>query len=93
MTSLISGIVLGCALITTAASAQPSPPPDPSKIQVLIVTGQNVHDWRGTTPLLKQILESTGKFEVRINEESCSTPAIASRCGKATCSSPDMARC
>jgi type 1 glutamine amidotransferase len=51
------------------AFAQPSPPPDPSKIQVLIVTGQHVHDWRGTTPILKQILESTGKFEVRINEE------------------------
>src|SRR5262245_21108779 len=50
-------------------SAQPSPPPDPSKIQVLIVTGQNVHDWRGTTPVLKQILEETKKFEVRIVEE------------------------
>ncbi len=42
------------------ASAQPSPPPDPNKIQVLILTGQHVHDWRNTTPILKQILESTG---------------------------------
>src|SRR5207237_6517682 len=50
-------------------SAQPSPPPDPSKIQVLIITGQNVHDWRGTTPVLKQILEETKKFEVRVVEE------------------------
>lgn len=49
--------------------AQPSPPPDPSKIQVLIITGQNVHDWRGTTPLLKQTLEDTKKFEVRVVEE------------------------
>jgi len=55
--------------IAAVASAQPSPPPDPNKIQVLIITGQHVHDWRGTTPILKQILESTGKFEVRINEE------------------------
>ena len=28
-----------------------------------------MHDWRGTTPILKQILESTGRFEVRVNEE------------------------
>jgi hypothetical protein len=62
--------MLLCALVTSSAAlAQPSPPPDPSKVQVLILTGQNVHDWRGTTPVLKQQLESTGRFEVRIIEE------------------------
>lgn len=60
---------LFCASFTTPAFAQPSPPPDLSKIQVLIITGQNVHDWRGTTPLLKKILEDTRKFEVRVVEE------------------------
>ena len=66
----VAAFVLACLVSTTvAAFAQPSPPPDPSKIQVLIITGQHVHDWRGTTPILKQILESTGRFEVRINEE------------------------
>ena len=55
--------------IASLAFGQPSPPPDPSKIQVLLITGQHVHDWRGTTPILKQILESTGRFEVRVNEE------------------------
>src|SRR5512134_2355202 len=62
-------LLLSVVLAPPALSAQPSPPPDPSKIQVLIVTGQHVHDWRGTTPVLKQILESTGRFEVRVNEE------------------------
>jgi type 1 glutamine amidotransferase len=66
----VAVLILSCLLASAvAALAQPSPPPDPSKIQVLIITGQHVHDWRGTTPILKQILESTGKFEVRINEE------------------------
>ena len=65
----VAGILLLSVWTTTVAIAQPSPPPDPSKIQVLIITGQNVHDWRGTTPVLKQILEATGKFEVRVNEE------------------------
>src|SRR2546422_5635268 len=66
---VIALTVLYCLSITGVLSAQPSPPPDPSKIQVLIITGQNVHDWRGTTPVLKQILEDTKKFEVRIVEE------------------------
>jgi uncharacterized protein len=66
----VAALVLSCGLASAVtAVAQPSPPPDPSKIQVLIITGQHVHDWRGTTPILKQILESTGKFEVRVNEE------------------------
>ena len=43
-------VLLYSIFFTTVLSAQPSPPPDPSKIQVLIITGQNVHDWRGTTP-------------------------------------------
>ncbi|HVN78788.1 MAG TPA: ThuA domain-containing protein [Terriglobia bacterium] len=39
------------------------------KIPVLIITGQNGHDWRATTPLLRKILEDTGRFEVRVDEE------------------------
>jgi len=66
---LVAGMPLLLVMTSTVVSAQPSPPPDPSKIQVLIVTGQHVHDWRGTTPILKQILEATGRFEVRVNEE------------------------
>ena len=49
--------------------AQPASPPGPPKIAVLIVTGQHGHNWRGTTPLLRKILEDTGKFEVRVTEE------------------------
>jgi type 1 glutamine amidotransferase len=64
-----AAVLLGSLWATGGLFAQPSPPPDPSKVQVLILTGQNVHDWRGTTPILKQQLESTGRFEVRIIEE------------------------
>jgi type 1 glutamine amidotransferase len=62
-------VLLFVAAAPTLVAGQPSPPPDPNKVQVLILTGQNVHDWRGTTPLLKQALETTGRFEVRIVEE------------------------
>ena len=46
-----------------------SPAQTPPKIQALIITGQNGHDWRGTTPVLRSLLEATGKFEVRVTEE------------------------
>ncbi|MCC7154729.1 MAG: ThuA domain-containing protein [Bryobacterales bacterium] len=39
------------------------------KIQTLLVTGQNGHDWRTVSPLLRKALEDTGRFEVRIIEE------------------------
>jgi hypothetical protein len=41
----------------------------PQKIQVLIVTGQDKHPWRETTPYLREILTQTGKFEVRVKRE------------------------
>src|SRR3954464_13453034 len=50
-------------------SGQGKAPAGPPKLQALIITGQNGHDWKGTTPILKQTLEDTGKFEVRVTEE------------------------
>ena len=41
----------------------------PAKLQTLIITGQDAHNWRSTTPVLRQILEETGRFEVRVIEE------------------------
>lgn len=40
-----------------------------AKIQTLIITGQNGHDWKTVSPLLRKALEDTGRFEVRITEE------------------------
>ncbi|MBV8844479.1 MAG: ThuA domain-containing protein [Bryobacterales bacterium] len=41
----------------------------PERLQALIITGQNPHDWRGTTASLRKTLEETLKFEVRVVEE------------------------
>jgi type 1 glutamine amidotransferase len=51
------------------AALAPAVAQQPAKIQALIITGQNGHDWRGTTPVLRKILEDTGRFEVRVTEE------------------------
>src|SRR5262245_29490702 len=36
------------------------------KIKVLIIDGQNNHDWPRTTPVLKKILEGTDRFSVDV---------------------------
>src|SRR5438309_9104352 len=36
------------------------------KIKVLIIDGQNNHDWRSTTPLMKKVLEDSGRFVVDV---------------------------
>jgi hypothetical protein len=57
---------LSFILLAAAATAGQTPA---RKIQALIITGQNGHDWRATTPVLRKLLEDTGRFEVRITEE------------------------
>lgn len=37
-------------------------------IRVLILSGQNNHDWRTTTPKLRSILEADGRFRVEVAE-------------------------
>jgi hypothetical protein len=39
------------------------------KIQALIVTGQDAHPWKESTPYLKKLLEDSGRFEVHVAEE------------------------
>ena len=34
--------------------------------KALIVDGQNSHDWKNTTPVLKKLLEDTGLFSVDV---------------------------
>src|SRR5215475_4828498 len=39
------------------------------KIQVVIITGRDDHDWRGATPLMRQYLDAADIFDTRIAEE------------------------
>ncbi|MCD6395421.1 MAG: DUF1080 domain-containing protein, partial [Planctomycetes bacterium] len=38
----------------------------PATLKALIVDGQNNHNWKATTPVLKQLLEGTGLFAVDV---------------------------
>jgi type 1 glutamine amidotransferase len=73
------GLVVGLALCVSAAVAAA-----PAKIRVLIVDGQNNHQWAITTPLLKTILEETGRFAVDVSTSPSGGPAAPRLTPKAT---------
>ena len=58
-----------CAGLFLLLAAGPAAFGQTPKLQALIITGQNNHDWRGTTPVLRKLLEDTGRFEVRVTED------------------------
>ena len=56
-------------ILALAAAAQLSAA---APVRVLILTGQSdtqYHQWRATTPFLEQVLDATGRFEVRVEAE------------------------
>jgi len=64
-------ICLVLPFVSAAASGQDTSPP----IKALIITGQNNHNWKVSSPALKQMLEETGLFKV---EAAVSPPAGSS---------------
>jgi len=50
-----------CTLLLGAISFAPAQAPH-NKIQALIITGQNGHDWRATTPVLRKALDENGRL-------------------------------
>ncbi|MCE9544914.1 MAG: ThuA domain-containing protein [Planctomycetia bacterium] len=65
--------LLLCALANLGVADEPKPAEAPKlaaespKLKVLIVDGQNNHDWRKTTPVMKHALESCGRFQVDVS--------------------------
>jgi uncharacterized protein len=50
------------------------PLPAAEKLKILILDGQNNHQWETTTPLLKQILEQTDRFSVEVSTSPAGPP-------------------
>ena len=59
------GLLLGAALLVPVAAGATGAP-TPRELRVLIIDGQNNHQWQVTTPVLKNILENTGRFQVNV---------------------------
>jgi uncharacterized protein len=58
-----TALLLGALLVAlTGASARAD-----EKIRVILIDGQNNHNWRATTPHLKKVLEDCGRFTVDVS--------------------------
>jgi len=55
------GVALSALLLSAVQSASAARP-----LKALIIDGQNNHDWRSTTPILRAALESSGRFIVDV---------------------------
>jgi type 1 glutamine amidotransferase len=69
------GCTLAFALLATAGVAQ-------ERLPVLLVSGANNHDWKWTTPEIRNTLTETGRFRVDVTEEPAKTLADAAALAK-----------
>ncbi len=53
--------------LLTCLFASSAPAADELKLPVLVIDGQNNHNWQSTTPILKDALEKSGRFTVEIS--------------------------
>ena len=68
---ILSSLLIGAAVCSIGVLAQPAQAA--SKIKVLLLTGDDVtpaHNWREVSAATRQILESAGKFEVKVCEDA-----------------------
>lgn len=60
--ALVCALAVSCLAILSRYSYAAAD----GKLRALIIDGQNNHDWKMTTPLLKKSLESSGRFTVDV---------------------------
>lgn len=71
-------IVFVLAVMQFLVNAQPQP----GRLKALILTGESdtqYHDWRASTPFLRNLLERTGRFDVKVTEQVSGLDAASLR--------------
>jgi uncharacterized protein len=61
--SLLTSLFVGGLVVAGALTAEEGD----KKLKVLIIDGQNNHDWKSTTPVLQRALESCDRFSVEVS--------------------------
>ena len=75
--TLLPALLILLATAPALPAREPAPP-----VQVLLVTGMNNHDWKGSTPVYKAILESGGRLAVTVTTDfAAMAPADLERFG------------
>jgi type 1 glutamine amidotransferase len=60
MTRIVAAALFGAALLWSLTSA------GQTRVRVMLLDGQNNHDWRATTPIMKKALDEAGLFDTTI---------------------------
>ncbi len=60
---LAAAVFAADGLLPTASGADTA---EPKRFKTLIIDGQNNHNWKATTPLIRQTLEGAGMFDVTV---------------------------
>jgi type 1 glutamine amidotransferase len=69
---LLTGVLLAAVCLAASVAGQ-------ARIRVMLLDGQNNHDWRATTPVLKKILDEANLFETTVvTAPEIASPAFAS---------------
>src|SRR5262249_36382335 len=61
------GTLCLASLVLMGLTLPPARGDDTKKLRVLLIDGQNNHDWRSTSPWLKRVLEESGRFRVDVS--------------------------
>ena len=61
--AVLATVFLGAGLLLSQAAGGEAK----GKIRVVIIDGQNNHDWRSTTPFMKKVLRDSGRFSVEVS--------------------------
>lgn len=62
--------IVRISLVALAATAILAPAgASAAKLRVLLLSGSNNHDWKQTTPVIKSVLEKSGRFTVDVTED------------------------
>jgi len=62
-------LALSLSLTVLTPAADLTPFFQSGKVRALILSGRNNHNWRATTPFLRELLVNSGRFDVRVCEE------------------------
>lgn len=70
-----------CLVLCVVAILLGQTAPAATKLRVLLLSGQNNHDWKATTPAIAAIFEHSGQFEVKVvNDVAALKPADLAKC-------------
>jgi len=65
---LVACVITMLAVAAAATQAAAADPAAGGKIKVLFIRGGGVHDWKGLSPILIEVLDKTSDFEVTTSE-------------------------